>query len=230
MVCAIGATTTLAAQDLAPGINYSYNPPGSDGIIHGITVDVVNNDGNSAGSFDVSMYLYDQSTSNYWVIGTTNIPSLSGNSLITISNWDIDINNTSGIPGGTYRLGIWVDSNNDISEADENDNTGLLSGNINYSPANGIDDHALVATSVTCFPSPANESTTLSFVLDEVSEISIQVSDALGNTVAVIRDGQTMPAGTHTASINTSTLANGVYFVSVSNGSTMITRRIMVAH
>lgn len=229
-LCALGATASLAAQDLAPGINYSYNPPGADGIIHGITVDVVNNDGNSAGSFDVAMYLYDQSTTNYWIIGTTNIPSLSGNSLITISNWDIDINNTPGIPGGTYRLGIWVDSNNDISEADENDNAGLLAGNINYNPASGIEDHALVATSVICFPSPANESTTLSFTLDDASTVSIELFDALGNRVEVISDNASLSAGTHTENISTAELANGVYFVSVTTGQTTITRRIAVAH
>src|SRR5687768_11022911 len=103
--------TTQAQIDLVPGINYSYNPPGSNGIITGITVDACNNDNGNAGSFDVAMYLYDQSTTNYWIIGTTSLPGLSGNACITISNWNIDINNTSGIPAGTYRLGVWVDSN-----------------------------------------------------------------------------------------------------------------------
>ena len=105
----------LAAQDLAPGINYAYNPPGANGIITSISVDVVENDGVSTGSFDVAMYLYDMSTSTPYVIGTTNIPSISGSSVITISNWNIDINNTPGIPAGTYRLGVWVDSNGDVT-------------------------------------------------------------------------------------------------------------------
>jgi len=46
----IGGAMQLSAQDLDPGINYSYNPPASDGIITDITVDVVNNDSWSAGS------------------------------------------------------------------------------------------------------------------------------------------------------------------------------------
>ncbi|HET6990906.1 MAG TPA: hypothetical protein VFJ43_06255, partial [Bacteroidia bacterium] len=54
---------TINAQDLAPGINYSYNPPGANGIITNIAVDAVENDGVAAGSFDVAMYLYDMSTS-----------------------------------------------------------------------------------------------------------------------------------------------------------------------
>src|SRR5574337_1313176 len=174
--------TALCAQDLAPGINYSYNPPGSDGIIHGITVDVVNNDGNNAGAFDVSMYLYDMSSQNYWVIGTTNMPGLSGNSVNTISNWDIDINNTPGIPAGTYRLGIWVDSNDDISETDENNNTGLLAGNINYNPssASGVANISFVESSVNCFPNPADGQTVLHCTTKENAAATIQVFDMTG--------------------------------------------------
>ena len=228
-MAAVCGGTSLVAQDLAPGINYSYNPPGSDGIITDITIDVVNNDNNSAGSFDVAMYLYDQATTNYWIIGTTNVPSLSGNSLITISNWDIDINNTPGIPAGTYRLGVWVDSNEDISEADENDNAGLLAGNINYTPATGIGDHAIEATSVNCFPNPASEFSKLTFNLTESSEITIEVFDALGNKVESTNKGN-LGAGSYTHEINTANYANGVYLVSVTSGETVITRRITVAH
>ena len=229
-VAAVCGGTSLMAQDLAPGINYSYNPPGSDGIINDITVDVVNNDGNSAGSFDVSMYLYDQATTNYWIIGTTNIPSLSGNSLITISNWDIDINNTAGIPAGTYRLGIWVDSNNDISEADENDNAGLLAGNINYNPANGIGDHSIDATTVTVFPNPANTGTTLSFNVTENADVKIELFDVLGNRISVLQNSASLAPGIHTQLIDTETLTSGVYFVSIQSGETLITRRISVVH
>lgn len=226
----IGGGMHLAAQDLAPGINYSYNPPGSDGIITDITVDVLNNDNSSAFSFDVAMYLYDQATTNFWIIGTQNISSLSGNSLITISNWDIDINDTPGIPAGTYRLGIWVDSGEEVTEADENDNAGLLAGNINYNPANGIDDHAIDAASVNCFPNPANEKTNLSFTLTAASEVTIEVFDALGNRVESISNNGQLAAGTHTQVISTENYAAGMYFVTVTTGETVITRRMSVVH
>lgn len=223
-------SASLMAQDLALGINYSYNPPASDGIITDISIDVLNNDGTSAGSFDVSMYLYDQATTNYWIIGTTNVPSLSGNSMITISNWDIDINNTPNIPSGTYRLGAWIDSGEDITEGDEDNNVGLLSGNINYSAANAIGENAIEASSVTCFPNPANGSTLLSFTLTEPSEVTIEVFDALGNRVESIANQGQLTRGTHTQAINTESLANGVYFISVTSGEMVITRRIIVAH
>ena len=222
---------TISAQDLAPGINYSYNPPGSNGIITSISVDALENDGVSVGSFDVAMYLYDQSTTNYWVIGTTNIPSLSGNSVITISNWNIDINNTSGIPAGTYRLGVWVDSNNDITESDENNNAGLLAGNINYTPnASGIATSPLAISFVSCFPNPANENTTLKFSLANNSDVSIQIFDMTGKLVKIISDKEQMMSGDYSVNISTSELPDGIYFISISTVDGNISKKITVAH
>lgn len=226
-----GGMMNLAAQDLAPGINYGYNPPGSDGIITSISVDVVNNDNTSAGSFDVSMYLYDPNTQNVWTIGTTNIPSLSGNALITISNWNIDINNTAGIPAGTYRLGVWVDSNSDITESDENNNAGLLSGNINYTPsASGIADHALNAESVKCMPNPASAFTNLAFTLTENANVSIEIYDMTGRLVKTVMDKESMPSGDNKVRIETETLPAGIYFWTLKSGEVSLTGRLSVSH
>src|ERR1044072_8343759 len=223
--------TSLMAQDLAPGINYAYNPPAADGIITDISVDVVNNDNNSAGSFDVSMYLYDQSSQNYWIIGTTNVPSLSGNSVITISNWDIDINNTPGIPAGTYRLGVWVDSNNDITESDENNNAGLLAGNINYNPsASGIATSPITIAAVSLFPNPANENATVNFTLTENSTVSLKVYDMTGNEVMIVSDKAQMATGDYSMQVETAGLSSGIYFMTLSTGDGSVTRRLTVTH
>jgi hypothetical protein len=221
----------LAAQDLAPGINYAYNPPGANGIITNISVDVVENDGVSVGSFDVAMYLYDQSSQNVYVIGTTNIPSLSGNSLITISNWNIDINNTPSVPAGTYRLGVWVDSNSDITESDENNNAGLLAGNINYTPnASGIETAPIAISFVNCFPNPANENATVNFTLTKNSSVSLQIYDLTGNLVKVISDKEQMIAGDYSMNVTTNELSNGVYFITLATGEGSVTRRLTVTH
>ncbi|HTL80115.1 MAG TPA: T9SS type A sorting domain-containing protein [Bacteroidia bacterium] len=220
----------LAAQDLAPGINYSYNPPGANGIITGITIDVVNNDNNAASSFDVAMYLYDPNTTNYWVIGTTNIPSLSGNSLITISNWDIDINNTPGIAAGTYRLGIWTDSNNDISETDENNNTGLLAGNINYTPsASGVNDHSLLLSAISLFPVPANDHVSVSIDLNSSSDVKVKIYDVTGKLLLSQNNG-TLMQGQQTMEVETSQLPNGTYIIQVIAGESVASKRLVIAH
>lgn len=221
----------LASQDLAPGINYSYNPPAADGIITSISVDVVTNDAVSVGSFDVAMYLYDASTTNVYVIGTTNVPSLSGYSVITISNWNIDINQTPGIPAGTYRLGVWVDSNNDITETDENNNAGLLAGNINYTPnASGIATAPLAISFVNCYPNPANDNATVNFSLTKNSDVSLKIYDLQGNLVETVSDKTQMTPGEYSLNVETAELSSGIYFMTLSTGDGSVTQRLTVAH
>lgn len=229
-ISALLCGTAISAQDLAPGINYSYNPPAADGIITDIAVDVVNNDNTAAGSFDVAMYLYDMSSQTVYVIGTVNIPSLSGNSLIPITNWDIDINDTPGIPAGTYRLGVWVDSNDDISEADENDNAGLLSGNINYTPSASSVNEVIALSTVSLFPNPANDMAKFSFTLAESAPVTVSVYDMVGNLVQSAAKGRQLMPGAHTIDVDTFELPAGVYFVTVIAGEQTITRRLTVTH
>lgn len=231
ILIAIIGNNRLAAQDLVPGINYSYNPPGANGIITGIEVDVCNNESTDASwSFDVSMYLYDPNTSNYWVIGSYNVSGLSGNTCGTISNWDIDINQTSGIPAGTYRLGIWVDSNNDISETDENNNVGLLDGNINYSPAtSGIKQYSnIFAVLNEAAPNPASGSTSLSFQLLNKSNVSLSVYDMTGKLIIPVIGGQSLESGIHSFSIDLTDLEAGVYFYTLNVDGVLSTKKLIV--
>ncbi|HTF04279.1 MAG TPA: T9SS type A sorting domain-containing protein, partial [Bacteroidia bacterium] len=91
-------------------------------------------------------------------------------------------------------------------------------------------DHAIDAASVNCFPNPANEKTNLSFTLTAASEVTIEVFDALGNRVESISNNGQLAAGTHTQVISTENYAAGMYFVTVTTGETVITRRMSVVH
>ena len=226
----LGFGINLSAQDLAPGINYSYNPPGSNGIITNISVDVVENDGTSASNFSVAMYLYDQATSTVYILDPMSVSYISGYGVYSITNWNVDINNTPGIPAGTYRLGFYVDSNNDISESDENNNAGLLSGNINYTPsASGIATSSILAGSVSLFPNPSNESTKINFTLATNSAVTMKIYDMTGQLVETVINEE-MTAGDHSAGLETSSLPSGVYFVTLVSGESSVTRRLTVQH
>ncbi len=221
----------LNATDLAPGINYSYVPPAADGVINDIEVDCVENDGTSASFFDVSMYLYDQSSQTVYIIGTQSVSSISGYGSYSFTNWDIDINNTPGIPAGTYRLGVYVDSDTDISESDEDNNAALLSGNITYNPnANGIEANTFLANSVNLFPNPANESTTVKFTLAENSAVTMNIYDMTGKLVQVVNNNDQMIAGDYSLQVETASLPPGVYFITLTSGELSVTRRLTVAH
>ena len=228
--CLLLAKMSNAQIDLVPGINYSYNPPGSNCIITSITVDACNNDAGNASAFDVSMYLYDQSTTNYWIIGTTRLNNgLSGNSCITISNWDIDITQTSAVPNGTYRLGIWVDSGQEITETDENNNAGLLSGNINYTCAgsSGVHDATSLVQDISNSPNPFSGSTMITYTLLKDSKVLIEVYDVAGKKVATIENSD-KSAGNYTTLYDGSELEAGIYLLKVGVNGEWATRKIVV--
>lgn len=221
----------LNATDLAPGINYSYNPPGSDGIINDIEVDCVENDGTSASFFDVSIYLYESSSQTVYVIGTQSVTSISGYGSYTFTNWDIDINSNPNVPAGSYRIGVWVDSDDDISESDENNNAGLLGGTINFTPsANGIEANSFLANSLNLFPNPANENTTVKFTLAENAAVTLNIYDMTGKLVQVVNNNDQMIAGDYSLQVETSSLPAGVYFMTLTSGELSVTRRLTIAH
>jgi hypothetical protein len=221
--------TGLAQADLVPGINYSYDPPGPDGIIENIEVDVCNNESPSAVFFDVSMYLYEPNSGDHWIIGTQSVSSLSGFACYTFTDWDIDINNTSGIPDGVYRLGTWVDSDEDITETDENNNYGLLSGNINYSSsAVGIKNTANAASLLNnASPNPATASTSLSFHIEKAGVTSLTIYDITGKKVCAVVNAE-LTAGDHSYQADISTLEPGIYFYELVSGKQKSSKKLIV--
>lgn len=231
MLLLLSATTLVAQPDLVPGINYSYNPPGANGIITNIVVDACNNNATAAGPFDVSMYLYDQSTSNYWIIGTIRATSgLSGNACVTSNSWNIDINDTPGIPQGTYRLGIWVDSDEEISETDENNNAGLLSGNINYTPSTtNIQENNKSLSQLNIYPNPVKDILNISFNMKETDYVNVELIDINGRLISIVNNNL-MTSGNQEINYATSDLENGIYFVKIYSEKFSIMQKVVVLH
>jgi hypothetical protein len=116
------------------------------------------------------------------------------------------------------KLAVWVQNikSGDIQNSALS-GAGLVSG-IN-TPENSI------ITSV--YPNPASESTTLTFKLDNASQVSANLVDVAGRQMMNLTDGQ-MAAGEHTMQINLSTLAKGVYFVHMNADGNSYTQKIVV--
>lgn len=69
---------------------------------------------------------------------------------------------------------------------------------------------------VTLFPNPASETSTLSFVLEEKTDIQLEVLDINGRSVSTFQTGE-LPAGEHQVTIPTFNFAPGFYFVRLSD-------------
>lgn len=155
MAALLGASHTKAQVDLVPGINYSYNPPGANGIIQIVNEDVCNNGSSSAGSFDVANYIYNTSSHVAYIVGDTTLSGINGSACITLNNRIININNTAGIPAGTYELGVYVNYHHNVTETDTTNNAGLFSGSWSYSPS-GVDEISIYDVKTNVYPNPCN--------------------------------------------------------------------------
>ena len=221
----------LSAQiDLAVGLNYSYNPPNNcNNQITSIAVDVCNNgSGAITSSFLVGMYLYDPGSSNHWVLDQTTINSMSGNSIINITNWNINMNNYQSLPapGTNYRLGIWIDTANVITETSKSNNSGLLSGNIQVCAPSGIIELQEISA-FKIYPNPSSEKSEVYLSLVKEEKINISVFDLTGKIILNVFDGN-LPAGEQKITFPTTTMTDGIYFLNVRTSSGIITKKLVV--
>ncbi|MCA8830316.1 T9SS type A sorting domain-containing protein [Hymenobacter pini] len=78
------------------------------------------------------------------------------------------------------------------------------------------------------FPNPASQSATLSYFLPTTSQVTADVLDMTGRTVAVLAAEQQQPAGPHTLPVPTHDLPAGVYLVRLHyDGSTSVQRLLV---
>jgi hypothetical protein len=76
-------------------------------------------------------------------------------------------------------------------------------------------------------PNPFNPSTTLSFDLPKQSFVMLKVYDVVGHEIATLVN-EPLPAGTHSAFWNASTVSSGVYFYTLQTDSYSETKRLVL--
>jgi len=93
--------------------------------------------------------------------------------------------------------------------------------------ATSINDNTTAVSSLNVFPNPANEVATLSYSLDAVSSVSIEVFNALGQKVNNITLGNQTP-GAYKQQLEVATLVKGIYFVRLNVNGTSTTTKLNV--
>lgn len=91
----------------------------------------------------------------------------------------------------------------------------------------GIKEAAIHTSDMAIYPNPANATTTISFTLDQVAPVHLQVVDMSGRLVANINEGN-IPAGRRQLTFNTAPLAAGMYNITVIAGNSSATQRLSV--
>ena len=232
VICLMALPGVFTSQiDLTIGLNYAYNPPTNcNNQLTSISVDICNNGSAAAGSFLVGIYLYEPSTQKHWVLDQTTVNSLSGNACITINNWNINMNNYASLPAPAtnYRIGVWADTANAITETSKTNNASLLSGNIQVcASSTGLKIIQKAITEFNLFPNPANTETELQFSLTQEEKVNISVYDVTGHLVLDAFNGN-LPSGDQKIKLPTNALTEGVYFVSINTSSGTSKRKLIV--
>jgi hypothetical protein len=152
------------------------------------------------------------------VMAITDPNSCTGCFLPTKSQWRGDAVNIGSLPanamlafrntsgGGNF---VFVDDINVFSAPASVNNTALSAGDISI------------------YPNPANDVATLGFTLTAATSVQVEISDALGRTVSTI-PSQEYNAGSQKITINTATMAAGLYNVKIITGANTTTKQLSV--
>ena len=77
------------------------------------------------------------------------------------------------------------------------------------------------------YPNPFNPSTTIKYSVPTTGNISLKVSDVIGNEIAVLVH-EDKPAGTYEVAFNAGHLTSGIYFYQLQAGSLVQTKKLTV--
>ena len=77
------------------------------------------------------------------------------------------------------------------------------------------------------YPNPANNVTTISVELEESADVTVTITNLVGQTVSEMNAGN-LKSGLHEINLNVSELSNGIYFYTVEAGNNSLTRKMIV--
>lgn len=163
--------------------------------------------------------------------GGTLLTNIDGNSTLTVQNFQVLQQNRAGIVfrtkfnqayGSIPQIYVVIDPYNKIVEVHEDNNRGtnIVFPNSYYGNVS-IQGSAASAQSwqARVYPNPATANhTQVEVITTEDAHLKVVLTDALGNTLSTLCDRQ-LPKGNYLFPLIPATMANGVYFVSVWNGS-----------
>lgn len=98
---------------------------------------------------------------------------------------------------------------------------------MNFDPTLGTSSNKMVTMNVSQFPNPFANETTVRYNLKDANAVSYTVVDMAGNVIANGNQGN-QTAGSHSFKINGASFANGIYFLKLKAGNSIITKKMVV--
>lgn len=76
------------------------------------------------------------------------------------------------------------------------------------------------------YPNPATDNVSVRYITGVASEVTIKMTDITGKVVAEFEEG-TKTEGMHELNVNTSSFAEGVYYVTIASGNSILTKKVV---
>jgi len=105
--------------------------------------------------------------------------------------------------------------------------TPMVSLDFTVQVPDGVEENFSSITLGQNIPNPSNGNTSVNYSLASTEDISFEITDMTGKLVQIIREG-VRTAGSYTVNFNTNELSEGVYFYTLTNGTSKVTKSMVV--
>ena len=140
----------------------------------------------------------------------------SGSNLVIAADFDGDNDNSSLVESNGTLYGTSLDPYVNLSFDPNLENNWV---SVQEVEQNGV--------SLSNSPNPATNSTKVEYSITNTGNVTIEVVDITGKVVRTINEGQ-KAAGSYSVELNTSDLANGVYYYTLTAGQNKLTNKMIV--
>lgn len=181
---------------------------------------------NDAGTQIAAGGPYAQLAANGTLLHTHNVvvPASGCYKFVIYDSYGDGINSGYGVGSATildgYGAQVYFNNGTYTSQASRNID---VTGNLNT----GVKENAFV-NNVNIYPNPVTETATLDFNLAEANTVNVKVMNAIGQTVSLVKLGK-LGSGSHTFTIDATSLSSGLYFVELEVGNSTLTNKISVS-
>lgn len=96
---------------------------------------------------------------------------------------------------------------------------------LNFDPSSGIEENDAAIAVGNVYPNPTSGTTTISYVVANASDVTVEVLDVTGKVVYTTNASAT--AGTNQISFDAASFSNGVYYVNIATEETKATKKFI---
>lgn len=204
--------------------NYNDNTKIVSGLYFSVFADGTNSS-NVTPPFTIKVYIWDGSNPTF--VQTYNDAGIYHFGGREYADQTIDLTSL-GLPAGSYRLGVFVDADDDISSSadDPSDNAYLAANNINFTPGGssaGITENKALNT-LMVFPNPVTDKVTVAW--EKGNTIGVELIEIMDLNGQVVKTMSLESNQTH-VNLNVTELTPGLYIVALHSANGKSVQKFM---